>query len=153
MFVCASFVDLVCSVVFVYVVCVLCQAAAATPLQRAQDDAIAEATAQGVLGRDVTPFLLKRVNELTKGASLIANIALIKNNARIGAQIAAELARLPSDSVRALSSSSGVGAQPVAATSSSSSSSTAAVTSWTPGQSSALAATVCIVGGNAQVQT
>lgn len=129
------------------------QAATAAPLQRAQDDAIAEATAKGVLGRDVTPFLLKRVNELTKGASLIANIALIKNNARIGAQIAAELARIPtsgSGSVRA-SLSSGVSSQPVAATSSSSS--TAAITSWTPGQTSAPAATVCVVGGNAQVPT
>ena len=72
------------------------QAAAAAPLQAAQDQAIAEAVAQGVLGRDVTPFLLKRVNELTQGASLTANIALIKNNARVGAQIAVELAALGS---------------------------------------------------------
>jgi hypothetical protein len=42
----------------------------------------------------VTPFLLKRVTELTGGASLAANIVLIKHNAAIGAAIAVELARL-----------------------------------------------------------
>ena len=40
----------------------------------------------------VTPFLLKRVQELTGGKSLVANIALVKNNAAVGAQIAAALA-------------------------------------------------------------
>ncbi len=70
------------------------QAAEAAPLQLAQDRAIAEAVAQKVGGRDVTPFLLARVNELTHGKSLVANIALIKNNARIGAQIAASHAAI-----------------------------------------------------------
>jgi pseudouridine-5'-phosphate glycosidase len=70
------------------------QAADAAPLQLAQDRAIAEAVAQKVGGRDVTPFLLARVNELTHGKSLVANIALIKNNARIGAQIAASHAAI-----------------------------------------------------------
>ncbi len=42
----------------------------------------------------VTPFLLKRVTELTGGASLAANIVLIKHNAAVGAAIAVELARL-----------------------------------------------------------
>jgi hypothetical protein len=42
----------------------------------------------------VTPFLLKRVAELTGGASLRANIALIKHNAAVGAQIAVALAPL-----------------------------------------------------------
>lgn len=41
------------------------------------------------MGRaQVTPFLLKRVTELTGGASLAANIKLIKHNAAVGAQIA-----------------------------------------------------------------
>ena len=41
-----------------------------------------------VSGKDVTPFLLQRVNEVTRGDSLEANMALVKNNAKVGAQIA-----------------------------------------------------------------
>jgi pseudouridine-5'-phosphate glycosidase len=55
--------------------------------------ALAEADAQGIAAKAVTPFLLQRIFELTHGASLEANIALVLNNARIGAQIAAELAK------------------------------------------------------------
>jgi pseudouridylate synthase len=57
-------------------------------------EAVAEAKAQGVGKKEATPFLLKRVVELTGGRSLEANIALIKNNAVLAAQAAAELARL-----------------------------------------------------------
>jgi pseudouridine-5'-phosphate glycosidase len=57
-------------------------------------EAVAEAKAQGVGKKEATPFLLKRVVELTGGRSLEANIALIKNNAILAAQAAAELARL-----------------------------------------------------------
>lgn len=39
-------------------------------------------------GADVTPFLLKRINELTGGESLAANLCLIKNNAMVASQIA-----------------------------------------------------------------
>ncbi len=53
-----------------------------------------EAHEQGVTGKDVTPFLLDRIVELTDGASLVANIALVKNNARLGAEIAANLCSL-----------------------------------------------------------
>jgi pseudouridine-5'-phosphate glycosidase len=49
---------------------------------------------QGITGKAVTPFLLARVNELTGGNSLAANIALILNNARLAAAIAVELVRL-----------------------------------------------------------
>lgn len=49
-------------------------------------------------GAAVTPFILKRVNELTAGASLSANIALVENNARVGAEIALALAELDSSS-------------------------------------------------------
>jgi pseudouridine-5'-phosphate glycosidase len=56
--------------------------------------ALAEAEAQGIAAKAVTPFLLQRIFELTHGASLEANIALVLNNARLGAQIAAELAKL-----------------------------------------------------------
>lgn len=56
---------------------------------------IAEATqaaeAQGIAGKAVTPFLLSRIFETTKGASLEANIALVLNNARLAAQIATEI--------------------------------------------------------------
>ncbi len=57
-------------------------------------EAVAEAKAQGVGKKEATPFLLKRVFELTEGKSLEANIALIRNNAMLAAQAAAELARL-----------------------------------------------------------
>ena len=57
-------------------------------------EAVAEAKAQGVAKKEATPFLLQRVVELTGGRSLEANIALIKNNAILAAQTAAELAKL-----------------------------------------------------------
>jgi len=53
--------------------------------------ASAEAIAQGIHGQKLTPFLLGRISELTKGKSLKANIALLLNNARLAAQIAAEM--------------------------------------------------------------
>ena len=57
-------------------------------------EAVADAKAQGVGKKEATPFLLARVVELTEGKSLEANIALIRNNAVLAAQAAAELARL-----------------------------------------------------------
>ena len=59
-------------------------------IQKAQT----EADAQGVSGKAVTPFLLQRIFELTEGRSLTANIALVRNNARLAAQIARELITL-----------------------------------------------------------
>ena len=50
----------------------------------------AEADAQGIAGKAVTPFLLDRLYELTEGRSLGANIALVLNNARFAAAIARE---------------------------------------------------------------
>lgn len=58
------------------------------------DAALQEANAQGIAGQDVTPFLLKAVVEHTGGASLAANLALVKNNAATAADIAVEYARL-----------------------------------------------------------
>ena len=55
--------------------------------------ALAEAAAQGIAAKAVTPFLLQRIFELTEGRSLAANIALVLNNARLGAAIAGALAR------------------------------------------------------------
>ena len=57
--------------------------------------AVEEAAARGVAGKAVTPFLLSRLVELTGGASLEANVALIRSNAALAAKIAAALAALP----------------------------------------------------------
>jgi pseudouridine-5'-phosphate glycosidase len=57
-------------------------------------EAVAEAKTQGVGKKEATPFLLKRVVELSGGQSLQANIALIKNNAMLAAQAAVELMKL-----------------------------------------------------------
>jgi pseudouridine-5'-phosphate glycosidase len=60
--------------------------------------ATAEALAQGVQGKRVTPFLLKRVAELTGGESRRANTALLINNARVAGKVAVELARISNGS-------------------------------------------------------
>ncbi len=54
-------------------------------------EACRDAEAAGISRKDLTPFLLERINELTGGASLKANIALVKNNAALAARIAVEL--------------------------------------------------------------
>ena len=54
----------------------------------ATDTALADAARQGIEGKALTPFLLKHIAEATGGQSLAANVALVKHNARIGAQIA-----------------------------------------------------------------
>jgi len=51
-------------------------------------EALAMAEAQGIVTKDVTPFLLDHIYHATDGASLAANIALVKNNARLGARLA-----------------------------------------------------------------
>jgi len=53
--------------------------------------ALQEAKAQGVAGKKVTPFLLARIKELTGGRSLATNIALVKHNALVGAELAVAL--------------------------------------------------------------
>ncbi len=58
------------------------------------DQALADMDAQGIHGKDATPFLLGRIVEITDGASLTANIALVNHNARLGAQVACEYAAL-----------------------------------------------------------
>ena len=55
--------------------------------------ALVEAAQAGIVRKAVTPFLLTRINELSGGASLRANVALVKNNAVLAAQIAVERAR------------------------------------------------------------
>ena len=56
--------------------------------------ALAELDERRIHGRDATPFLLGRIVELTGGASLTANIALVRENARVGAEIASAYAAL-----------------------------------------------------------
>jgi pseudouridine-5'-phosphate glycosidase len=63
-------------------------------VDRAIDQALAEARAQGVAGKAVTPFLLARVNALTGGDSLASNIALVLNNATLAAEVAVAYAEL-----------------------------------------------------------
>lgn len=53
------------------------------------EDALKDADSQNVSGKEITPFLLSTIKEKTGGESLKANIALIKNNAKVAAQIAA----------------------------------------------------------------
>ena len=57
------------------------------------ETALAEAEARGIAAKEVTPFLLQRIFELTEGASLTSNIELVLNNARLASAIAMEIAR------------------------------------------------------------
>jgi pseudouridylate synthase len=61
------------------------------------EQALSEAKAQGIGGKEATPFLLRRINELTGGKSLSTNIALIRHNAALAAEIAMALARLDAE--------------------------------------------------------
>jgi pseudouridine-5'-phosphate glycosidase len=58
------------------------------------DQALADMDSLGIHGKDATPYLLGRIVEITGGASLTANIALVRHNARLGAAIAREYAAL-----------------------------------------------------------
>lgn len=69
-------------------------AAQGVEVETAIQTALAEAEGAKVQGHDVTPFLLKRIREITGGKSLDANIALVKNNAVVGSRIAVALAGL-----------------------------------------------------------
>jgi len=62
------------------------------------ESALAEARAKGIAAKAVTPFLLRRIFELTAGRSLHSNIALVLNNARLAADIAREIARQRTES-------------------------------------------------------
>ncbi|MBW4983479.1 pseudouridine-5'-phosphate glycosidase [Mameliella sp. CS4] len=58
-------------------------------------EATRDAETHGIAGKDLTPYLLQRIYELSGGRSLEANIALVLNNARLAAGIAQELSALP----------------------------------------------------------
>lgn len=57
-------------------------------------EALKELKEKGIKGKESTPFLLGKVKEITGGASLESNIQLVYSNAKVGAQIAVELAKL-----------------------------------------------------------
>lgn len=61
---------------------------ASTSVELATEQAVREAKERGISGKDVTPFLLQRISDLSGAESLKSNIALIKNNARVGAELA-----------------------------------------------------------------
>ena len=58
------------------------------------DEAIKDSIKEGIVGKESTPFLLKRIVEYTGGKSLETNIKLVYNNAHVGAEIAKELCKL-----------------------------------------------------------
>ena len=57
------------------------------------EEAVRAAEKEGVKGKKLTPYLLNKIKELTGGKSLVANIALVKNNAWVAAKIACELVK------------------------------------------------------------
>jgi pseudouridine-5'-phosphate glycosidase len=65
-----------------------------TAIHGAIEDALKEADETGIKGKETTPFLLSKIKALTGGKSLESNIQLVYNNARVGAQLAVELAKL-----------------------------------------------------------
>ncbi|KAJ2855410.1 hypothetical protein J3B02_002183 [Coemansia erecta] len=66
----------------------------AKEFEQAISAAVRESEIKGINGKESTPFLLKRVAELTGGSSLAANIALVKNNAMVASQIAKSLSSI-----------------------------------------------------------
>lgn len=63
-------------------------------IDKAIEEALRDAEKEGVKGKEVTPFLLAKVANLTKGESLETNVALVENNARLAARIAVEYSKL-----------------------------------------------------------
>ena len=66
----------------------------ATIAENAIQQATDEAATQGIHGKELTPFLLARITEITEGQSKQANTALLVNNARVAASIAGALSKL-----------------------------------------------------------
>lgn len=62
-------------------------------INNAIQDALKEAEAEGIHGKETTPFLLSKIKDITEGKSLESNIELVYNNARVASDIAVELAK------------------------------------------------------------
>lgn len=73
----------------------LAEAMPKAEIEAITEQALKEARDGGVKGKLVTPFLLERIKELTGGRSLATNIALVKNNARAGAELARAMLEHP----------------------------------------------------------
>ncbi|XP_025054678.1 uncharacterized protein LOC102384925 isoform X5 [Alligator sinensis] len=80
--------------VLIAVPCPKEQTASGQIFEDAIQQALKEARSKGIIGKELTPFVLQRVNELTSGKSLDSNIALVQNNARVGSRIAVALGKL-----------------------------------------------------------
>ncbi|XP_063010193.1 uncharacterized protein LOC134417189 isoform X1 [Melospiza melodia melodia] len=80
--------------VLIAVPCPQERAAQGQVIEEAIQQALSQARSKGITGKDVTPFLLQRLTELTDGKSLDSNLALIQNNARVGSCIAVALSKL-----------------------------------------------------------
>lgn len=63
-------------------------------IEQVISEAIVEMQEQGIHGKQSTPFLLSKIAQVTQGKSLVANIQLVLNNARLGANVAVELAKI-----------------------------------------------------------
>ncbi|NXU56594.1 YOW5 protein, partial [Turnix velox] len=70
------------------------RAASGQVIEEAIQQALSEARSKGITGKELTPFMLQKINELTDGRSLDSNLALIQNNARVGSCIAVALSKL-----------------------------------------------------------
>jgi pseudouridine-5'-phosphate glycosidase len=64
----------------------------AATIERAINEALRAMAERKIAGKEATPFMLAKVNEITGGDSLKANVALVENNARLAAEIAAAYA-------------------------------------------------------------
>ncbi|KAM9029833.1 uncharacterized protein PRD47_000771 isoform 3-T4 [Ara ararauna] len=80
--------------VLIAVPCPKERAASGQVIEEAIQQALSEARSKGITGKELTPFMLQRLNELTVGKSLDSNLALIQNNARVGSGIAVALSKL-----------------------------------------------------------
>ncbi|KAM6095599.1 uncharacterized protein VSU04_010956 isoform 4-T5 [Chlamydotis macqueenii] len=80
--------------VLIAVPCPQERAASGQVIEEAIQRALSEARLKGITGKELTPFMLQKLNELTDGKSLDSNLALIQNNARVGSCIAVALSKL-----------------------------------------------------------
>ncbi|XP_048158313.1 pseudouridine-metabolizing bifunctional protein C1861.05-like isoform X3 [Corvus hawaiiensis] len=80
--------------VLIAVPCPQERAAEGQAIEEAIQQALSQARSKGITGKEVTPFLLQKLTQLTDGKSLDSNLALIQNNARVGSCIAVALSKL-----------------------------------------------------------
>ncbi|XP_010152609.1 PREDICTED: pseudouridine-metabolizing bifunctional protein C1861.05-like [Eurypyga helias] len=80
--------------VLIAVPCPQERAASGQALEEAIQRVLSEARSKGIAGKELTPFMLQKLNELTDGKSLDSNLALIQNNAKVGSCIAVALSKL-----------------------------------------------------------